>query len=36
MSKAGFQEQDIVRYTPLTNAQQLQQGALSAAGFELW
>ncbi|KAI0591561.1 hypothetical protein Alg130_01142 [Pyrenophora tritici-repentis] len=35
-SKAGFQEQDIVRYAHLTIGQQLQQGAVSAAGFELW
>ena len=36
LSKAGFQEQDIIRYTPLTIGQRLQQGALSAVGFELW
>ncbi|CAE7024769.1 Acetyltransf-1 domain containing protein [Pyrenophora teres f. teres] len=36
VSKAGFQEQDVIRYTPLTIGQQLQQGAISAAGFELW
>ncbi|RYN34874.1 hypothetical protein AA0112_g5312 [Alternaria arborescens] len=36
VSKAGFQERDYVRYTPLTTTQKVQQDNLYTAGFELW